>query len=246
MDAAAARATCRRYNPGRLLCTFPPIRTSMLAATSSSPGAAFTAPFPESVASLWHELMLSASNVGTWLIEALWKQQKAEAPSGGDAAPGGSQTQAVTFPPLAGGHRHCLIPVPTPPWPGAPLAFGDRLDERPIRAIAPVHGPPRAAQSWRMLPSPTRAAAWPSGWRATWPISTPPLPSTTARRETIRDGKPASETNLLKHEALWLPLIALSSQWQDLRERGPLGSLFTASQHAWACKTVLSLAQGEG
>jgi len=50
----------------------------------------------------------------------------------------------------------------------------------------------------------------------------------------------------MKHETFWLPLIALSSQCHDLRKRGHLGSLFAASQYAWAYKTVLSLAQSGG
>lgn len=168
------------------------------------------------LASRWPELMLVASNAGARLIAELWNQQKPAAAPGGEAAPGSSQTEAPPIPPLpaidvvkqeacrnlAGGHRLCLIPVPTPRWPGALMAFEertgllmsgkffaahlcsesfaeanrdsteedrryfydclmapmarqvesvvDRLDDLPIRTIAPGHGP-AIAESWRSL-----------------------------------------------------------------------------------------------
>jgi flavorubredoxin/flavin reductase (DIM6/NTAB) family NADH-FMN oxidoreductase RutF len=135
--------------------------------------------------------------------------QAAPSPAGGDSA----QTPLPPLPPidvvkqevsreLAGGHRLTLIPVPTPRWPGALVAFEessgllmsgkffaahlcsnsfaeanpssteedrryfydclmapmarpvegivDRLDDLPIRTIAPGHGP-AIATSWRSL-----------------------------------------------------------------------------------------------
>ncbi|MFZ0409031.1 MAG: diflavin flavoprotein [Cyanobium sp.] len=176
------------------------------------------------LASRWPALMLVASNAGARLIEELWQQQKpatpggsslAEATGSGSAAGGGDSGQPP-IPPLpaldvvkheacrnlAGGHRLCLIPVPTPRWPGALIAFEeqtgllmsgkffaahlcteafaeanrdsteedrryfydclmapmarqvesvvDRLDDLPIRTIAPGHGP-AIAESWRSL-----------------------------------------------------------------------------------------------
>ncbi len=176
------------------------------------------------LASRWPALMLVASNAGARLIEELWSQQKPTAAAPGAAAGEGTGSpSAGTTPPaqpalpplpaidvvkqeacrtLAGGHRLCLIPVPTPRWPGALIAFEeqtgllmsgkffaahlcsegfaeinrdsteedrryfydclmapmarqvesvvDRLDDLPIRTIAPGHGP-AIAESWRSL-----------------------------------------------------------------------------------------------
>jgi len=175
------------------------------------------------LASRWPALMLVASNAGARLIEELWSQQKpATAPgaapaatAGAGASPGATAGEAASPPlpaidvvkqeacrNLAGGHRLCLIPVPTPRWPGALIAFEeqtgllmsgkffaahlcseafaeanrdsteedrryfydclmapmarqvesvvDRLDDLPIRTIAPGHGP-AIAESWRSL-----------------------------------------------------------------------------------------------
>jgi flavorubredoxin/flavin reductase (DIM6/NTAB) family NADH-FMN oxidoreductase RutF len=160
------------------------------------------------LASRWPALMLVASNAGARLLAELWNQ-----PQPG-SAPGGSPEQLAPPLPaidivkqeacrqLAGGHRLCLLPVPTPRWPGALMAFEertgllmsgkffaahlcsesfaeanrdsteedrryfydclmapmarqvesvvDRLDDLPIRTIAPGHGP-AIAESWRSL-----------------------------------------------------------------------------------------------
>ncbi len=152
----------------------------------------------------WPAVMLVASNPAARLLEELWDQQRPSAP--GESAP-------PPLPPidvvrqeacrdLGGGHRLCLIPAPTPRWPGALIAFEessgllmsgkffaahlcstewaerdrggseedrrwfydclmapmarqveslvDRLDELPIRTIAPGHGP-AISESWRSL-----------------------------------------------------------------------------------------------
>ena len=177
------------------------------------------------LASRWPGLMLVASNAGARLIEELWNQQKPAAAPGEGAGSGSnadssegraSQPVSPPIPPLptidvvkheacrnlAAGHRLCLIPVPTPRWPGALIAFEertgllmsgkffaahlcseawaeanrssneedrryfydclmapmarqvesvvDRLDDLPIRTIAPGHGP-AIAESWRSL-----------------------------------------------------------------------------------------------
>ncbi len=174
------------------------------------------------LASRWPALMLVASNAGARLIAELWDQQKPTAAGGGAPEASGSgesqanQPASPPIPPLppidvvkqeacrnlAAGHRLCLIPVPTPRWPGALIAFEertgllmsgkffaahlcseafaevnrdsteedrryfydclmapmarqvesvvDRLDDLPIRTIAPGHGP-AIAESWRSL-----------------------------------------------------------------------------------------------
>jgi flavorubredoxin/flavin reductase (DIM6/NTAB) family NADH-FMN oxidoreductase RutF len=157
----------------------------------------------------WPRLMLVASNAGARLLEELWSQQK-------PSAPGNAAEELPPCPPLpaidvvklevcrelADGHRLCLIPAPTPRWPGALMAFEERsgllmsgkffaahlcseawaeanrssteedrryfydclmapmarqveavlnrLDDLPIRTIAPGHGP-AIAESWRSL-----------------------------------------------------------------------------------------------
>jgi flavorubredoxin/flavin reductase (DIM6/NTAB) family NADH-FMN oxidoreductase RutF len=154
----------------------------------------------------WPAVMLVASNPAARLLEELWNQQRPSAP--GESAP-----PPPPLPPidvvrqeacrdLGGGHRLCLIPAPTPRWPGALIAFEessgllmsgkffaahlcstewaerdrggseedrrwfydclmapmarqveslvDRLDELPIRTIAPGHGP-AISESWRSL-----------------------------------------------------------------------------------------------
>jgi flavorubredoxin/flavin reductase (DIM6/NTAB) family NADH-FMN oxidoreductase RutF len=152
----------------------------------------------------------SGSTTGTEASPAApASSQAAPSPAGGDSA----QTPLPPLPPidvvkqevsreLAGGHRLTLIPVPTPRWPGALVAFEessgllmsgkffaahlcsnsfaeanpssteedrryfydclmapmarpvegivDRLDDLPIRTIAPGHGP-AIATSWRSL-----------------------------------------------------------------------------------------------
>ena len=76
----------------------------------------------------WPDLMLVASNPATRLLEELWGQQRPVAP--GETAP----AEPPPLPPidvvrqeacreLGGGHRLCLIPAPTPRWPGALIAF---------------------------------------------------------------------------------------------------------------------------
>ena len=163
------------------------------------------------LAEQWPGLMLVASNAGARLLNDLWSQSK----PGSGAAGSGPEAEAPLppLPPidvvkqevsreLGGGHRLTLIPVPTPRWPGALVAFEestgllmsgkffsahicsdtfaeanpssteedrryyydcliapmarpvegivDRLDELPIRTIAPGHGP-AIATSWRSL-----------------------------------------------------------------------------------------------
>ena len=156
----------------------------------------------------WPELMLVASNPAARLLAELWGQRR-PGPEDAGAAP----EPIPPLPPidvvkqevcrdLGGGHRLCLIPAPTPRWPGALLAFEessgllmsgklfaahlcqesfaernrdsseedrrhyydcliapmarqveslvDRLDDLPIRTIAPGHGP-AIAESWRSL-----------------------------------------------------------------------------------------------
>jgi flavorubredoxin/flavin reductase (DIM6/NTAB) family NADH-FMN oxidoreductase RutF len=155
----------------------------------------------------WPALMLVASNAGARLLQELWSQERP--PAAGETPP----PPPPALPPidivkhevcrdLGGGHRLCLIPAPTPRWPGALIAFEertgllmsgkffaghlcselwaerdrsgaeedrrwfydclmapmarqveaivDRLDELPIRTIAPGHGP-AIAESWRSL-----------------------------------------------------------------------------------------------
>ena len=87
------------------------------------------------LAQRWPALMLVASNPAARLLEELWAQRP--------PAPPGAQVDASAeqlLPPLppidivkqeicrglGGGHRLCLIPAPTPRWPGALLAFEER------------------------------------------------------------------------------------------------------------------------
>jgi flavorubredoxin/flavin reductase (DIM6/NTAB) family NADH-FMN oxidoreductase RutF len=165
----------------------------------------------------WPALMLVASNAGARLLQELWSQERPSAPGAAPAAGSGATANetpaAPPLPPidivkhevcrdLGGGHRLCLLPAPTPRWPGALIAFEestgllmsgkffaahlcseawaerdrsgveedrrwfydclmapmarqvdaivDRLDELPIRTIAPGHGP-AIAESWRSL-----------------------------------------------------------------------------------------------
>ena len=80
----------------------------------------------------WPRLMLVASNAGAKLLEELWNQQKPSPP--GAAAAAASATVIPPLPPidvvkqelsrvLSHGHMLRLIPVPTPRWPGALVAF---------------------------------------------------------------------------------------------------------------------------
>jgi len=85
------------------------------------------------LAERWPALMLVASNAGAKLIEELWSQRK-------PAAPGSEPTDESPLPPLppidvvkqeicrelANGYRLCLLPTPTPRWPGALVAFEER------------------------------------------------------------------------------------------------------------------------
>jgi flavorubredoxin/flavin reductase (DIM6/NTAB) family NADH-FMN oxidoreductase RutF len=84
------------------------------------------------LAARWPALMLVASNVGAKLLQELWSQQKPSRPAEGDAAP-----EAPPIPPLPPmdvvkqevsrtlgyGHVLRLMPMPTPRWPGALVAF---------------------------------------------------------------------------------------------------------------------------
>ena len=155
----------------------------------------------------WPALMLVASNAGAKLLRELWSQERPAAP-GQAPPPPPPPLPAIDIVKhevcrdLGGGHRLCLIPAPTPRWPGALIAFEertgllmsgkffaahlcseawaerdrsgseedrrwfydclmapmarqvesivDRLDELPIRTIAPGHGP-AIAESWRSL-----------------------------------------------------------------------------------------------
>jgi flavorubredoxin/flavin reductase (DIM6/NTAB) family NADH-FMN oxidoreductase RutF len=87
----------------------------------------------------WPRLMLVASNAAARLLEELWGQRRPTAPGSlpGDAAATGDAATEPPLPPLppidvvkqevsrelGGGHRLLLIPVPTPRWPGALVAF---------------------------------------------------------------------------------------------------------------------------
>ena len=84
------------------------------------------------LAQRWPRLMLVASNAGAKLLEELWNQQKPSPP--GAAAAAASATVIPPLPPidvvkqelsraLSHGHMLRLIPVPTPRWPGALVAF---------------------------------------------------------------------------------------------------------------------------
>ncbi len=159
------------------------------------------------MAERWPHLALVTSNAGAKLVRELWEQRRPPAAGAPEPPP------LPPLPPidvvkqescrrLAGGFSLCLIPAPTPRWPGALMAFEestgllmssklfsahicaeafaetnrssteedrrwfydclmapmarqvetllDRLDELPIRTIAPFHGPAIAA-SWRSL-----------------------------------------------------------------------------------------------
>jgi flavorubredoxin/flavin reductase (DIM6/NTAB) family NADH-FMN oxidoreductase RutF len=162
--------------------------------------------FLRRLATRWPKLMLVASNTGARLVGELWNQRR----------PGSEEITGSAIPPLppidvvkqevsrelANGLRLALIPVPTPRWPGALVAFEertgllisgkffaahlcseafaeanpvsttedrryfydclmapmarqvesvvDRLEELPIRTIAPGHGP-AISDSWRSL-----------------------------------------------------------------------------------------------
>ena len=159
------------------------------------------------MAQRWPQLALVASNAGAKLVRELWDQQKptqAGAPAAAaiPALPPIDVVKQDTSRPLADGLRLRLIPVPTPRWPGALMAFEettgllmsskffsahlcveafaernrssteedrrwfydslmapmarqvdsvlDRIDELPIRTIAPFHGP-AISESWRSL-----------------------------------------------------------------------------------------------
>ena len=159
------------------------------------------------MAQRWPNLALVASNPGAKLVRELWDQRRPVEPGAAEPPP---------LPPLpaidvvkqdvcrrlAGSFSLCLIPAPTPRWPGALMAFEestgllmsskffsahicsddyaeanrgsteedrrwfydclmapmarqvemvlDRLDDLPIRTIAPFHGP-AIAESWRSL-----------------------------------------------------------------------------------------------
>ena len=159
------------------------------------------------MAERWPNLALVASNAGAKLVRELWDQRRPAEPGAPEAPP------LPPLPPidvvkqdvcrrLAGGFSLCLIPAPTPRWPGALMAFEestgllmsskffsahicsdtyaetnrssteedrrwfydclmapmarqvetvlDKLDDLPIRTIAPFHGP-AIAGSWRSL-----------------------------------------------------------------------------------------------
>ncbi|MFM7550529.1 MAG: diflavin flavoprotein [Cyanobacteriota bacterium] len=159
------------------------------------------------MATRWPQLALVASNAGAKLVRELWDQRRPATPGAPEPAP------LPPLPPidvvkqevyrrLAGNFSLCLIPAPTPRWPGGLMAFEqssgllmsskffsahicdqafaeanrstteedrrwfydclmapmarqvemvlDRLDDLPIRTIAPFHGPAIAA-SWRSL-----------------------------------------------------------------------------------------------
>jgi len=159
------------------------------------------------LAERWPQLALVASNAGAKLVRELWDQRRPSEPGAPEPPP------LPPLPPidvvkqdvcrrLAGGFSLCLIPAPTPRWPGALMAFEestgllmsskffsahicseaydeanrssteedrrwfydclmapmarqvemvlDKLDELPIRTIAPFHGP-AIAGSWRSL-----------------------------------------------------------------------------------------------
>ena len=159
------------------------------------------------MAQRWPNLALVASNAGAKLVRELWDQRRPSEPGAPEPPP------LPPLPPidvvkqdvcrrLANGFSLCLIPAPTPRWPGALMAFEestgllmsskffsahicseayaeanrssseedrrwfydclmapmarqvesvlDKLDELPIRTIAPFHGP-AIAESWRSL-----------------------------------------------------------------------------------------------
>jgi flavorubredoxin len=92
------------------------------------------------LAARWPALMLVASNAGAKLLTELWSQQKPQKPSESDPDNPAASTPAIPPPPppplpqidvvkqeasrpLGHGHVLRLIPVPTPRWPGALVAF---------------------------------------------------------------------------------------------------------------------------
>ena len=155
----------------------------------------------------WPNLALVASNAGAKLVRELWEQRRPAAtgapePEATSPLPPLDVVRQEVCRPLAGSLRLRLIPVPTPRWPGALMAFEestgllmsskffsahicvedfaeanrssteedrrwfydclmapmarqvegvlDRIDDLPIRTIAPFHGP-AIATSWRSL-----------------------------------------------------------------------------------------------
>ncbi len=83
----------------------------------------------------WPQLMLVASNPAAKLLGELWAQRPPAPP--GAPADASAEQPLPPLPPidivrqeicreLGGGHRLCLIPAPTPRWPGALLAFEER------------------------------------------------------------------------------------------------------------------------
>ncbi|MFM9071814.1 MAG: flavin reductase [Cyanobium sp.] len=154
----------------------------------------------------WPNLALVASNAGAKLVRELWGQQRPAAPGAPEPTlpplPAIDVVRQEVARPLAGAFQLRLIPVPTPRWPGALMAFEestgllmsskffsahicqeafaeanrssteedrrwfydclmapmarqvdsvlDRLDDLPIRVIAPFHGP-AITTSWRSL-----------------------------------------------------------------------------------------------
>jgi flavorubredoxin/flavin reductase (DIM6/NTAB) family NADH-FMN oxidoreductase RutF len=155
----------------------------------------------------WPHLALVASNAGAKLVRELWNQRRPGPEGAGEEAddvplPPIDVVKQEVCRPLAGNWRLCLIPAPTPRWPGALMAFEettgllmsskffsahicveafaeanrssteedrrwfydslmapmarqveavlDRIEDLPIRTIAPFHGP-AIATSWRSL-----------------------------------------------------------------------------------------------
>ena len=159
------------------------------------------------MASRWPRLALVTSNAGAKLMRELWEQRRplaadAPEPAALPPLPAIDVVRQEACRRLAAGFSLCLIPAPTPRWPGALMAFEestgllmsskffsahicgetfaeanrssteedrrwfydclmapmarqvdmvlDRLDDLPIRTIAPSHGP-AIAESWRSL-----------------------------------------------------------------------------------------------
>jgi flavorubredoxin/flavin reductase (DIM6/NTAB) family NADH-FMN oxidoreductase RutF len=92
------------------------------------------AAFLRQLAQRWPDLELIASNAGAKLVEELWQQRQ---PGSVPSNPGTADAKPDPGPPLppiriikgeevlelGQGHRLRLIPVPTPRWPGALVAF---------------------------------------------------------------------------------------------------------------------------
>ena len=158
------------------------------------------------MAQRWPNLALVSSNAGAKLVRELWDQRRPAAADSPAAAavplPAIDVVKQEVCRRLANGFSLCLIPAPTPRWPGALMAFEEstgllmsskffsahicseafaeanrssteedrrwfhdclmapmarqvemvleRLEDLPIRTIAPFHGPAIAA-SWRSL-----------------------------------------------------------------------------------------------